>query len=69
MKLIGSEESVYYEHNEKTNQVREILEEHVREDILGYVGKILPSYLQTKLITNLVELMEFKTPQLIIEQI
>ena len=52
-RVIRSRDSVYYEHDENTGQVREILEENVREEVLGYVSDMLPSCLQTKMILNL----------------
>jgi len=58
---------VYYEHDKDTNQVLEILEEHVREEVTSYVSNTLPSNLQTQLICQLIAQTEFKSPQLIIQ--
>ena len=66
-RVIRSRDSVYYEHDEDTGQVREILEENVREEVLGYVSDMLPSCLQTKLILNLVRMSELQSPHLVIQ--
>ena len=66
-RVIRSRDSVYYEHDEDTGQVREILEENVREEVLGYVCDMLPSCLQTKMILNLVRMSELQSPHLVIE--
>ena len=66
-RVIRSRDSVYYEHDENTGQVREILEENVREEVLGYVCDMLPSCLQTKMILNLVRMSELQSPHLVIE--
>ena len=66
-KLISREKNVYYEHNEDTNKITEIVEEHVRDEVHDYIGKMLPSYLQSDLLMKLVEQTEFKTPHLLVE--
>ena len=67
LKVINSESSVCYEHNEETNKITEILEEHVREEVLEYIGDLLPSNLQSQLMMKLVEQSELKSPHMIIE--
>ena len=65
--IVNSENNVYYEHDQETNQVKEILEPEVREEVNDYVSNTLPSTLQTQLISQLIAQTEFKSPQLIIQ--
>jgi len=65
--IVNSENNVYYEHDQDTNQVKEILEPDVREEVMNYVTSTLPSNLQTQLICQLIAQTEFKAPQLIIQ--
>ena len=65
--IVNSENNVYYEHDQETNQVKEILEPEVREEVNDYVSSTLPSTLQTQLISQLIAQTEFKSPQLIIQ--
>jgi len=65
--IVNSENNVYYEHDQETNQVKEILEPEVKEEVNEYVSNTLPSSLQTQLISQLIAQTEFKSPQLIIQ--
>ena len=65
LEVIG--DNVYYSHDSESGEVRETLEEAVREEVQGYLGNMLPSDLQTKLLSLVVEEMELKSPQLVVQ--
>ena len=60
-------DNIYYHHDEDTQELLENLEDSVREEVQEYLGRMLPSNLQTRLMTLLVEELELKSPHLVIK--
>ena len=60
-------DNIYYHHDEDTQDLLETLEDSVREEVQEYLGRMLPSNLQTRLMTLLVEELELKSPHLVIK--
>ena len=58
---------LFFFHDSQNGEIREGLEESVREDVQGYLGNMLPSALQTQLLTMVLEEMELKCPHLVVQ--
>ena len=66
MLVVVISDNIYYDHDEETQELVETLEDSVREEVQDYLGRMLPSNLQTRLMTLLVEEMDLKSPHLVI---
>ena len=58
---------LFFFHDVQNGEIREGLEESVREDVQGYLGNMLPSALQTQVLTMVLEVMELKCPHLVVQ--
>ena len=65
--ILRNDDYIYFEVDVLTNEAKETVEENVRQDVLNYIGKMLPRHLISTLITKLTHLTDFKNTHLIIE--
>ncbi len=67
VEILRNDDHIYFEVDALTNEAKETVEENVRQDVLKYIGKMLPGLLISTLITRLTHLTDFKNTHLIIE--
>lgn len=67
LQVITNPDNVDYEHDPKSNILKEVLDQHVREEIQNYICTTLPAQLQSQIISKLVSNCDFRSPQMVLQ--